>query len=408
MPLQRAQPKSLSVRFLERGPLVVCAEVTYTFDRPDLSYGTKLLIPGGTGHYAARITLSAAQPSILIEEDTDTDVAYELDFYAVTKPNQARYQGHHSTSKQAGYEQDGRQYRMWHERTNCDALVDLQYQMPWETRFLARWDPWIYDSGWYWQWYNTQDGSSGPLVGIFAGRACARWAPPGAACKSSRVLRATDAHRRRASAWSAIGGLPTRVYSRTCVSSGACSSARGELAPPNQVQEICRQMNLHAGFNLNKVHRYALEYPDPPQGYGGMFMPRDARERLLAKLQADKSGPHGRGFHHYLYTQDPYARPLVDFWFDPSPERVQRVSDDVAALAENMLDAFVNGQGIMDFRFHYWHGGLQLTGMATWIDQLLASPATSAEQRARPKRRPRCSPTSCGTTISYRCSRDTG
>ena len=60
---------------------------------------------------------------------------------------------------------------MWHERTNCDAFVDLQYQTPWETRFLARWDPWIYDSGWYWQWYNTQDGSDGPLLGVFAGRA---------------------------------------------------------------------------------------------------------------------------------------------------------------------------------------------------------------------------------------------
>ena len=374
------------MRFLERGPLVVCAEVTYTFDRPDLSYGTKRLIPGGPGHYTARITLSADQPSILIEEDADTDVAYELDFYGVTKPNQARYQGHHSTSKQAGYEQDGRQYRMWHERTNCDALVDLQYQTPWETRFLARWDPWIYDSGWYWQWYNTQDGSDGPLLGIFAGRASralgAAWSGvqvitrPAADGRPPRAGLRVECNRRAPDA---------RVFPHVRFQWGLFVGTRADLAPPDQVQKICRQMNLHGGFNLNKVHRYALDYPDPPQGYGGMFMPRDARERLLAKLRADKDGPHGKGFHHYLYTQDPYARPLVDFWFDPSPERVQRVSGEVAALANNILDAFVNGQGIMDFRFHYWHGGLQLTGMATWIDQLLASPATSAEQRAAAK-----------------------
>ena len=161
----------MSVRFVERGPLLVRVEVSYHFDRPDLTYGQELLIPGGDGRYVARITVTAAQPSILIEEDTDTDVAYELDVYQAVKPNQARYQGHHSTSKQAGYEQDGRQYRMWHARQNCDAFVGLQYDAPWETRFLARWDPWIYDSGWYWQMYNTQAAETGPLFGIFAGRA---------------------------------------------------------------------------------------------------------------------------------------------------------------------------------------------------------------------------------------------
>lgn len=384
--LLRGQPKRMSVRFAERGPLVVAVEVTYEFDRPDLTYGQQLLIAGGTGRYTARITVSAAQPSILIEEDTDTEVAYELDIYQACQPNQARYQGHHSTSKQAGYEQDGQQYRMWHNRTNCDAFVDLQYQTAWEPRFLARWDPWIYDSGWYWQLYNTRDPDSGPLVGIFAGRASrvvgaaasgvrvftrpeTDGQPPGAGIRMECNRRSPDA----------------RVFPHVRFQWGLFVGTRADLAPPDQVQKICRQMNLHGGFNLNKILRYRLDYPDPPQGYGAMFMPREALDRMVRKLRADEQGPHGRGFHHYLYSQDPYARPLVDFWFDPSPDRVQRVSDDVAALARNILDAFVNGQGILDFRFHYWHGGLQMTGMATWIDQLLASEAASAEQRAAAK-----------------------
>lgn len=116
-----------------------------------------------------------------------------------------------------------------------------------------------------------------------------------------------------------------------------------------------------------------FQYDTPPQGYGAMFMPRKALDRTIEKLRADTQGVHGTGYHNYLYSKEPYARPLVDFWFDPSADRVQRVSDDVATLGRDILDAFVNGQGVMDFRFHYWHGGLRMSSMATWVDQLLAS-----------------------------------
>ena len=387
VPFTRApRPKRMSVRFIERGPLLVRLEVVYRFDRPDLTYGPKVLIPGGQGRYACHITVSAVQPSVLIEEDSDTDVAYELDLYAAVRPDQARYQGHHSTSKQAGTEQDGRQYRMWHNRRNCDAFVDLQYEAPWEPRFLARWDPWIYDSGWYWQVYRKDGGDGDPLVGIFAGRASrvlgAAWSGvrlftrPGAEGKAPAAGIRMEVSRRCPD---------TRVFRRVRFQWGLFVGTRADLAPPDQVQPICRQMNLHGGFSLNKVHRYRLDYPDPPQGYGATFMPREALDRRIRKLRADTQGIHGRGYHNTLYSKDPYARPLVDFWFDPSAERVGRVAKDIAALAHDALDAFVNGQGIMDFRFHYWHGGLALTGKATWVDQLLASPAATPEQRAAAK-----------------------
>lgn len=385
-PLLRGHPKEMSVRFIERGPLVVCVEVTYRFDRPDLTYGHDLLIPGGEGRYAARITVMAGLPSILIEEDTDTDVAYDLDVYQTIKPNQARYQGHHSSSKQAGYEQDGRQYRMWHARQNCDAFVDFQHDTPWETRFLARWDPWIYDSGWYWQMYNSHDSETGPLFGIFAGRASRVL---GAAWSGVHVVTRPAAEGREPFSGIRVEcnrrSPDARVFPRVRFQWGLFVGTQSDLAPPDQIQKICRQMNAHGGFNLNKIHRYRLGYPDPPQGYGAMFMPRETLDRTIEKLRADTQGVHGMGYHNYLYSREPYARPLVDFWFDPSADRVQRVSDDVATLAREIIDAFVNGQGIMDFRFHYWHGGLKMSDMATWVDQLLASDAASAEQRAAAK-----------------------
>ena len=53
------------------------------------------------------------------------DVRWTLDLGTALKPDQARYQGHHATSVENGFESDGRQYRASHERPNMDAFVNL-------------------------------------------------------------------------------------------------------------------------------------------------------------------------------------------------------------------------------------------------------------------------------------------
>ena len=121
------QIKDAQLTFIERGPLVVTVEITYKVARPALVYGGTVLVPAGEGFYRATITLQAGQPSVLIEEDTDMDVRWALDLDAL-KPDQARYQGHHATSVENGFEFDGRQYRPTHERPNMDAFVNLPLQ----------------------------------------------------------------------------------------------------------------------------------------------------------------------------------------------------------------------------------------------------------------------------------------
>src|SRR5262249_25539643 len=112
--------EDMRVAFLERGPLVVTVEVAYKAPRPALVHGASVLVAAGAGFYRATITLQAGQPSVLIEEDTDMDVRWTLDIGAALRPDQARYQGHHATSFDNGFESDGRQYRPWHERSNMD------------------------------------------------------------------------------------------------------------------------------------------------------------------------------------------------------------------------------------------------------------------------------------------------
>lgn len=714
----------MEVTFLERGPLTVVARITYRTHRPALTYGTTQYAEGGPGTYSVTITIQAGQPSILFEEESDTDLNYRLDVNHGLRANRARYQGHHARSPELGREADGRQYRMWHQRSNMDAFVDLSFDVSRAYRPMAHWDPWVYNSGWYWQLY--RDGvEHGNLFGIFAGRAsrvlgpgnsgvAVHTAPAGVADLDSTLDRdgnlhvvwetdnelwyirfdgeqrpgtpvriAEDAHRpdlfvndtghvlitayrprtkdfilitvdgdtirsapieladagtvrllgrriylahsgdthflfahgthdghtggllfSRATgepAWTfrdllplhadtefharqpAVASLPdgtvTLAYTnpggwidkavilpgeltfdksrrplygstlnhlvfgtavdprtgdlfvannlgemayltadddasvlqvrvpvqhrrsgpnrRTLAtapdgsallvqlnwsadpfpslfrrghdgwepfdaannlrlaaaqahfhqpsgrfllvgredgqlalhawqpgadmtrlaqlpdterqSTGITLSIRRlkptqqadllvrfqwglflgrveeDLGPPDQPQAIARQMNLHGGFNLNKVHRYQLDYPDPPRGHGALFMSTDAMEAIHTRLREDPEGPHGSGYYAYLYRAEPYARPLVDFWRNNDAAEARRLAGQVADTARDILDRLVNGNGIYDFGIHYWHGAGRMTGQALWADQLLATEHLSDDDRAAMK-----------------------
>lgn len=169
---------NMAVSILENGPLVAKVQVDYLFPRADYldrvpprTPPEGVLYPAGQGHLTTVIELQSGQPSILMDEDTDMDLFYTLNVSNGLLPNQARYRGHHSTSVTNGYEATGIQYRNSDSRPSMDAFVDLRFDAPKEFRRLAVWDPWIFDSGWYWQLYNTSAPTNSNLLGIFAGKA---------------------------------------------------------------------------------------------------------------------------------------------------------------------------------------------------------------------------------------------
>ena len=155
--------RSMAVRFRERGPLVVTIEIDYSFENTDPKLSKE------DRYYRSTITVQAGQPSVMFEEDANVDISYSLSTHLGLEPTQARYRGHNATSPALGHAPDGRVYRNWHEQGTFDALVDLQYAKPQSFRRMAVWDPWVFDSGWYWQLCNEKAGDSSNLLGIFAG-----------------------------------------------------------------------------------------------------------------------------------------------------------------------------------------------------------------------------------------------
>jgi len=706
---EKAEPR-MSVSFIEKGPLKTVAVVRY-----DL----------GEAFSTTTIMVEAGQPSVMFEEEANLDRSYAIELHDAVRPTHARYRGHHSSSKERGYEPDGQIYRAAHNRGGLDAQVDLTFAAPRDYGRVARWDPWITDCGWYWQLFNDEAGPESPLVGAFAGRAsrqvgsgmsgvsgytapagmsdmiaavdakgtvhCVyagngglwhvsldrglkpgtpvrmaaglvhpdlalladglvsviahdpqgkrfvevkgraggnftsrpvklagadgatiadpfpyqavrgdtqflfffgsrgdkpegllfsrsageeefafrdaigplayhrhinrpRFAaipdgrvlllttdaggyanlaetaadamtftakpsrlpggatlnfgvaldaltggyavcdhtgtlhdhPAGAAPAKSELKLPVDHHgqganrrslvtaadgtaillfggssdnayqhsiyrrtgnswapwpaatnlglactqtvyhepskqfvllgreRGRLAAYAAAPGTETltklsdlpetearragfrvtigqrspdaRFFKQPRFQWGLFTGTKGsDLKPATEIQPIARQLNLHGGITLDKMQRYTLDFPDPPQGYGAMYMPKPAVEALIAKLRADKSGIHGGGFLSWAYNAEPMGRPLIDFWIDTTGKQAEKVTGEMESLARTFLNHFVNGDGIYAVPTHYWHGGLEMSRKLVWLDQLMGSDQTTPEQKRRLK-----------------------
>ena len=153
-------------------------------------------------------------------------------------------------------------------------------------------------------------------------------------------------------------GPDNQVYPRSRFQWGLFAATKKELKDAKEVQPVNLQMNLHGGFNLNKLHRYSIDFEDPPGGYGGLYMERKQVEALKQKLRADKSGPHGGGFHQYLHNAEPTSRPLIDMWADEKKDNLRLAIAEIRKTATDMPKAFVEGDGINSFPWNYWMGGV--------------------------------------------------
>jgi hypothetical protein len=71
-------------------------------------------------------------------------------------------------------------------------------------------------------------------------------------------------------------GPDARVFPRNRFSWGLFSGTKNDLRDPIAVQMVTQQMNLHAGFSLNKIHRYSLDLPAETAEANGLYLDRTA------------------------------------------------------------------------------------------------------------------------------------
>ncbi|MHB9025188.1 MAG: hypothetical protein ACYC7E_13620 [Armatimonadota bacterium] len=382
----------MTVTFRERGPLKVVVEVAYSFARPAIDNKGNGDLPAGPARYISIIEVQAGQPSILFEEDAETDVTWSMDCYAGLQPTTGRYRGHHASTPEYGHGPDG---AVW--GTNLgpsnNAETVLRYDRPMRSDFrrgaevwgrMAVWDPWVFDSGWWWQVYDDKAPATGNVLGIFAGRASRAL---GATFSGTGIFTLPPA----SAGGSPRAGLTIALYGR-CPSTraliphsryqwGLFLGVKGaDLAPQTAVQPINRQMNLHASINLNKLHRLQLDFPDPPGGYGSIYMDPPVLRRLLNRLRNDKD---------FLARQRAVSngaqQEYLLFWADAGGQQAHTRLKSLDADTTARLQTLIHGNGTYDKSTNYYEGCWGTLNVVSWADQLLASGTLSPVEAARVK-----------------------
>ena len=145
-------------------------QVSYTFDKPELiSNAGAPLEPAGPGYYRVTFRMIKGEKACIVTEESDFEINYELKVSNGLSPDKGRYQGHHASSIQNGYDINGAKYDKGN-LTGWNATVDLQFDERKDFGLLARWNPFIVDSGWHWQLYNSAAPATANTFGIFDGR----------------------------------------------------------------------------------------------------------------------------------------------------------------------------------------------------------------------------------------------
>lgn len=85
-----------TVTITDQGPMKTVLTLNYTFNRPRYFVGGTTINPAGSGHYTIIVTLFANSKSVIVDEDSDMQMATYLPVYNEMTPDIARVRAHES------------------------------------------------------------------------------------------------------------------------------------------------------------------------------------------------------------------------------------------------------------------------------------------------------------------------
>jgi hypothetical protein len=369
---------SMTTTILEDGPLRVVVRVQYGAIRPKYSYNIDHY-PAGTGYYNCTITLEAGQNSIMVEDDTDMQICYRLDMNAGVNANRARYRGQGADSILNGRGSNGGVYRAIHERfPDEDAEVDLDFSGPKkvgpaasrDTRPpLYSWWSWQMNTGFYWHAFNQLGGN---CWGVFQGPA-SRLSTGG-----SEVLigmytdPASHAHgiEVRHNFRSGTG----RVHLTRRAGYGIFLGTKESDVPLSLAASpgVLTAFNLHSGTaQFRKLTKLGLDFPDPPNGWDGLYLEYSAMDALFTAIRNDPGNQHGNGPYARIWQREPNWRQLWDAVHDRSNALAKKMADNILVSIARIVDVYVNKGSIFTPQWIYWVGATEMQALAVTANALL-------------------------------------
>ncbi len=378
-----APPISMSVTIVKNTPAECIVKTRYVFNKP-LFHMYEILYPGGEakpGFYQNTISLKKGAKSIMVEEDSDYDVWYEVKISNGLVPDKGRYRGWSSLSVAEGYEPSGIAYRGADKRAGLDATVDINYDREKVFPMLSLWDPagGEVNTGRYWQFYNSGAPANSNLIGFFQGRASRM---VGAKFVGPRfIARPTDASNKNATVqpetktafiqvYLERRGPDNSWYPRKRFEWGVFISTKKDLRSADQYQPIGIEMNTISGL-ATRIDAYAKKPAEIiPDFFNASIYMSDAKvQALIKRVKTDES------FYQGINHIDPYFKDITDVW--KTPPTADKAIDSIIRFGEELRNNFKNGDGIHAFTTKYWMGSFIFKRMTLQIACMFADKSIS-------------------------------
>ena len=366
-------------------------KIRYSFNKPRfVQYGeTYKGGDAGLGYYQATIRVKKGSKSIMIEEDSDYDIAYRLKISKGLMPDKARYRGWSSLAAVHGYEPNGVAYQNEDKRAPLDAMVDVEYVNERLFPMLSLWDPagGEVNTGRYWQVYNSTAPANSNLLGFFQGRASRMIGgrsvgPQLLARPTDPTYKTTAAQQDSKSAFLQLildrRGPDNVWYPRKRFEWVLFISTKTDLLPADKFQPIGKEMNMVSGLGA-RIDEYAKKKTVIVPAFfdGSIYMPANKMQDLIKRLKEDES------FYKMLAKVDPYFKPVTDAWRNSAT--ANEMIKTILNFGEQLQENYKNGDGTHEFSTKYWKGSYTFKKMALNISCLFADksiviPAAKKEQ----------------------------
>ncbi len=385
-----AQPLAFSVVKKKVTPEEVTIMLGYRFNKPKYVYGKKVYKGGeaGPGYYNTTISVKRGQPYMMIEEDADFDINYQVKVSGGLKPDQARYRGWSSTGVEWGYEKPGVKYRPENERGfPMDATIDIRYDAKYKFWPLKNWEPagGEVNSGRYWMLYNRIGNEQTNLLGFFHGRPSRLIGSVHSGIHfESMPAENVDVGNLKDLSKNVVelnvrivrNGPDLSWYPRKRFQWGVFISTKKDLLPPTAIQPIGLVLNKASGLG-DKIDQYAGKKAMlvPSFFQAGIYMEPGKVARLIKLVKNNEE------FYQKLARIDPAYKPVWDAWRYPDSGR--SAIRNIIRFGRELRKQMKEGEGIYNFLTRYWMGSNNFKNYALQIACLFADKTISITVREK-------------------------
>lgn len=363
----------MKVKIVNNSNTQVTAKIEYSFIKSEFKYSDQVFTgaQAGAGFYNCSITVKKGEKSILIEEDSNNDIEYQVKISGGLLPDKARYRGWSSSDTIYGYEAPGKVYRSEIDRGYpMDATIDLAYTRLTNYPQLVLWEPagGEQNSGRYWQVFNSTAGSNSNIFGFFQGRPSRLIGGRSVGVNLQTSPKSDNGNEQKTT--SIVVNLTRRGpdnvwYPRKRFQWAAFISSKADIMLPEKQQPIANELNRISGLGSVVLDYFNKPVKLIPAFYkGSVYLPSSSIQAIYKRVKVDEN------FYKNLLQIDHVYKDIWQAWrFRDSAISIKKM---LLKYTDDLVVEYQKGEGTYLQTNRYWKGSNSFKYYAILISALFA------------------------------------